>query len=92
MAQPRLFPWVVQSQRSRRRVWAVYEARLKISELDDAERKGDLTIDGHIVLKSAISAVNVSEPMESRYDISLERLSGPACVLTFLFLFLFDRC
>jgi len=31
---------------------AVTKAHLKMSELDDAERKGDLTVDGHIVLRS----------------------------------------
>jgi len=39
---------------------AVTKAHLKMSELDDAERKGDLTIDGHIVLKSSISGVEVN--------------------------------
>lgn len=39
---------------------AVTKAHLKMSELDEAERKGDITIDGHIVKKSAISGVEVS--------------------------------
>jgi hypothetical protein len=39
---------------------AVTKAHLKMSELDDAERKGDITIDGHVVLKSAISGVEVN--------------------------------
>jgi hypothetical protein len=39
---------------------AVTKAHLKMSELDDAERKGDITIDNHIVLKSAISGVEVN--------------------------------
>jgi hypothetical protein len=37
----------------------VTKAHLKMSGLDDAERKGGITIDGHIVLKSAISRVEV---------------------------------
>ena len=39
---------------------AVTKAHLMMSELDDAERKGNLTIDGHIVLKSAISGIEVN--------------------------------
>ena len=39
---------------------AVTKAHLKMCELDDAERKGDIAIDGHIVLKSAISGVEVN--------------------------------
>jgi GTP cyclohydrolase N terminal len=31
-----------------------------MSELDDAERRGDITIDGHIALKSLISGVEVN--------------------------------
>ena len=39
---------------------AVTKAHLKMSELDDAERKGHITVDGHIVLKSSISGVEVN--------------------------------
>ena len=39
---------------------AVTKAHLKMSELDDAERRGDIAIDGHIVLKSAISGIEVN--------------------------------
>ncbi|KAF8799111.1 hypothetical protein BYT27DRAFT_7227989 [Phlegmacium glaucopus] len=39
---------------------AVTKAHLKMSELDDAARKGDITVDGHIVLKSEISVVEVT--------------------------------
>ena len=39
---------------------AVTKAHLKMSELDDAERKGDLTVDGQVVLKSGISGVEVN--------------------------------
>jgi len=39
---------------------AVTKAHLKMSEMDDAERKGDITVDGHIVLKSQSSGVEVN--------------------------------
>ncbi|KAF8808776.1 cyclohydrolase [Phlegmacium glaucopus] len=39
---------------------AVTKAHLKMSELDDAARKGDITVDGHIVLKSETSGVKVT--------------------------------
>ena len=39
---------------------AVTKAHLKMSELDEAERRGDIAVDGHIVLKSAISGVEVN--------------------------------
>ena len=39
---------------------AVTKAHLKMSELDDAVRRGDLTIDDHVVLRSATSGVEVN--------------------------------
>jgi hypothetical protein len=39
---------------------AVTKAHIKMSELDEAARKGELVIDGNIVLKSADGSVSAS--------------------------------
>ena len=57
------------------------KAHLKVSELDDAERKGDLTVDhdGHVVLKSA-------RQRSSRYGIfiCLELRKDSECVCAYV--------
>jgi hypothetical protein len=70
---------------------AVTKAHLKMSELDDAERKGNIKIDGHVVLKSELSGieVNVSKAALRRWSwsgICLEWLRDSTCMQIF-----FDR-